>query len=357
MLSMCRGVAACLLALFVISCDGLFVSPSDPSITYSPFNWLVEPNSSTTINAGAYFRTLFTGDTVTLHFNVSQMISIPSQLRIRVDTSPWTSYLIADTIQVFVPVNLTNADLPYHTLEVAVKSVDGKYNRWMAAGQSARVVFLGIETVADNTTDAWLSATSNILIYGDSITEGQLTLGQHAGSFDTDNSDATLCWSYRLGALLGAEVGVVGFGGSGVLKEGGGNVPGLIDSWNFMWENVPRNFSAPPGPLLIILNEGTNDGNANVTAPLIQILEGLLAAAPSAQIAVMRPFDGTAENSTRSAVSGALGCAGRCVWVNTTGVYNKKYGGALHPTGANDVARVAPGVARLLRAALGESRW
>ena len=45
------------------------------------------------------------------------------------------------------------------------------------------------------------------------------------------------------------------------------------------------------------------------------------------------------------------------MWVNTTGVYNKKYGGALHPTGANDVARVAPGVARLLRAALGESRW
>ena len=64
----------------------------------------------------------------------------------------------------------------------------------------------GLET--DGLLAPWLPSDANVLIYGDSITEGALTLGgsQH---YDTDHNDASVVYSYALGRLLGAEVGVV----------------------------------------------------------------------------------------------------------------------------------------------------
>jgi hypothetical protein len=38
-----------------------------------------------------------------------------------------------------------------------------------------------------------------------------------------------------------------------------------------------------------------------------------------------------------------------CHFIDTTGFYNLTYGGSLHPTGPNDVARIAPQVAAALR--------
>ena len=57
------------------------VLPTDPSLWYSPFHWLVTPSSATTVNTGSIVRTLFSGSFVNLTFNVSLMVDPPSQVR------------------------------------------------------------------------------------------------------------------------------------------------------------------------------------------------------------------------------------------------------------------------------------
>ena len=321
---------------------------TDPAFYYSPYTWYLNAtstsSSATAVNPGAYFRCLFSGASANLTFDTSKMVTPPSQLYWRVDNGPLTPFLIASIVPVVVPPNLNHGDVPYHALEVVVKSVSGKYNRWLSSGPSVRVVFTGLELEAGANVAAWLPSDLNVVIFGDSITEGQLTLGQKAGTSDVDDSDATLCWSFQLGRLLGAEVGVVGFGGTGIVKDGGGNVPGLNASFSLLWEGAPRDFSRPK-PDIIVLNEGTNDGNNNISAALADVLGGLAAAAPGAPIAVMRPFDGSEDAALRAAVAA---CA-PCHYVNTSGFYSKAFGGALHPTGPNDVARIAPQVANALR--------
>ena len=190
-----------------------------------------------------------------------------------------------------------------------------------------------------------VAATTTHPSAGDSITEGVLTLGgtQH---YDTDRNDATVCWSFRLGALLGAEVGVVGFGATGLSRGGSGGVPALGTSWSQLWSGVPRAFSPPPD--LIVLNEGTNDGANDITAPFTAVLDDLLAACPATPIAVLLPFDGAQGTNLRAAIAACADPA-RVHFVDTTGFYDTAYGGGLHPTGPNDVARVAPRVAAHLR--------
>jgi hypothetical protein len=186
-------------------------------------------------------------------------------------------------------------------------------------------------------------------VYGDSITEGVRALGEQADN-DTDRNDATVCWSYRLGALLGAETGVVGFGATGASHGGSGNVPGLTISYDLLWEGVPRVFE--PRPDLIVLNEGTNDCCANITAQLVEIVNGLMAACPGTPIALLLPFDGAEAASLQQACERSANPS-LCHYIDTSGFLVAKYGIDaplnLHPTGPNDVARIAPQIAAKLR--------
>lgn len=185
---------------------------------------------------------------------------------------------------------------------------------------------------------------ANILIYGDSITEGVLTLGssQH---YDTDHDDGSVVYSYQLGRLLGAEVGVVGFGYNALTHPGSGGVAPLPVAWNQLWEGVPRNFSHPK-PDLIVLNEGTNDGcdttnpgcvGTDITAPMTQVLDGLISTCPATPIAVLEPFNGGQAAHLKAAVL-ATGSSD-VHYISTAEFYNLKYGGSLHPTGPNDIAQ------------------
>jgi len=192
------------------------------------------------------------------------------------------------------------------------------------------------------------TTTHSQLVYGDSITEGVRALGEQA-PLDTDRNDATVCWSYRLGALLGAETGVVGFGATGAGQGGSGGVPALPISYNQLWDGVPRVFS--PRPDLIVLNEGTNDSN-NITAALVTVVDGLMAACPGTPIALLLPFDGAQAACLQQACEWSANPA-LCHFIDTSGFLNKTLGIDaplnLHPTGPNDVARIAPQVAARLR--------
>ncbi len=316
------------------------VAPTDPALSYSAYHWQITAGAATTVNPGASFRCLFAGTVLTLTFNISMMVSPPSQLLITVDNgAPQQVSLTSASIAVAIPANNTHGDVPYHSLEVFVKSTTERANRWLAGVPSTRVVLTGL--VTDGPLAAWLPAPARVLVYGDSITEGVLTLGG-SQPFDTDHNSNALCWSQRLGPLLGADMSVVGFGATGLSRAGSGGVPPLGESFNQLWDGVPRIFS--PCPHLIVFNEGTNDGAKNITDAFITVLDALHALCPAAPLALLLPFNG-AQRANLVAAAAATSAH----FVDTAGFYNLTYGGALHPTGPNDVARIAPQVAAALR--------
>ncbi len=324
------------------------LAPNDAAILYSPYTWNVQPGAATTANAGAGFRTLFTGATCGLNFDVSGMVTPPSQLWWRIDNGPWTQATVAGTITCAPPAATAgNADVPYHLLEVAVKSTTETANRWNA-GASTRLVFTGLTLATGASVAAPLAAPLKLLVFGDSVTEGIRTLGE-AATTDPDRNDALSGWAYRLGALLGAEVGVVGFGGLGVTAAGSGNVPALATSWSSLYAGASRSLAAPPD--LMVLDIGTNDGTTDITAAMTGLLNALLAACPATPIAVLRPFNG-AEATTLQAAIAASAAPAQVHWIDTTGLLNPALGVdslGLHPSGPNNLAAIAPGLATLLR--------
>jgi hypothetical protein len=223
------------------------ITPDNVNLTYSPYHWFVNGSASaTTMNTGSYIRTLFTGNSVNITFNVSRMVSPPSQLYYKIDNGPLTPFIVGQSIPVAVPYNLTHGDVPYHYLEVIVKSMTETNTRWARdPSPSTRVVFTGLSLEGGAVVAPTVPNDFNILLFGDSISEGVLTLGgsQH---FDTDHNDATVVYSYKLGSLLGGEIGVVGFGATGLNRGGSGGVPPLGVSWNQLWDGQPRVFEPKP---------------------------------------------------------------------------------------------------------------
>jgi len=142
------------------------------------------------MNTGSYFRILFSGKQVNLTFDVSQMVDITSEIYFRVDNGPMTPSLVLSNVYIPVSSNLSQGDVPFHYLEVMVKSMTETRNRW-SNGISTRVVFTGL--LLDNGSEVTnvVPKAVNILIYGDSITEGVLCAGG-SQKFDTDHNDVSL---------------------------------------------------------------------------------------------------------------------------------------------------------------------
>jgi hypothetical protein len=341
-------------ATSVVNTSGSFivsVAPNDTHIVYSPYNWNVTAASAVTINAGAYFSVLFSGASCTLNFDVSAMVTPQSQIWYKVDNGPYTqATLSTSTLAVTIPAASTgNTDIPYHFLEVFVKSTTETGNRWNTGSNSTQVRFTGLTLAAGAAILATQKAPYNVIVYGDSITEGVRTLGESAAN-DTDRNDSGVCWSLQLAELLGAEVGVVGFGATAlVANTGSGNVPTLPNSYNLLYQGVSRTFS--PVPDLVVTNIGQNDGVTNTIATMTALLNSLLTACPTSKIAVMRPFSGNQAANLQAAIA-ACNSPFRVTYVDTTGFFNTAYGSDslnVHPAGPNNIGLIAPQVAGLLK--------
>ena len=328
--------------------NDVVLSPSDPSILYSPYNWALSSSSSTTTSAGAYFRTMFTGNACALNFDTSTAALPASEIYWRVDGyeagEPWTRTSPAANIPCPPPADLSAA--PWHQLELVVKSTSETINRWNTAAPGTAVRLAGVSFGIGAVTQRPISAPWTILLYGDSITEGVRTVNQTAPN-DTDRNDATLGWAYKLGQLMGAEVGVVGYGATGLTVGGSGGVPPLTVSWNQVASNTVRPVGNPPS--LIVINEGTND-SSNVTAAAVTVLNGLIAEYPDTPIALLVPFNQSHQPDLQMA---AFTCSRPALvhLIQTTGILNPSNGVdnfSLHPTGPNNAGFVAPRLASIL---------
>ena len=112
---------------------------------------------------------------------------------------------------------------------------------------------------------------------------------------------------------------------------------------------MSRSFSTVPD--LVVINIGTNDGATNTVAAMTGVLNALIAACPGKPIAVLRPFNGNQAANLQAAIA-ACGNPSACRWIDTTGFFDVAYGAdglALHPSGPNNLGRIAPLVAAALR--------
>ncbi len=347
--------AAALAAASPMALAQTTVAPDDPAILYSPGNWSVTPSGAATLNAGAYFSTLFTGSSLALGFSTAANRAPLPQLYYRIDgysaQSPWTRAEVAPSIAPALPAD--TAALPYHLLEVVVKSTSEELPRWSTPGPTT-VVFAGLTLARGAVAAAPAALGTRVLFFGDSITEGVRTVNETA-PHDTDRNDAIMGWAYAQRALLGVEAGVIGFGGTGLTVSGSGGVPALPATYDRLLPDVARRRDA--GIALVVLNEGTNDVHAapaEVASALARTLDGLLALYPAARIAVLRPFGGMQADAL---VAGIARCAepARVAYVDTTGMLDPAFGvdgTTLHPSGPNSLARIAPQVATRLAALL-----
>ena len=308
------------------------------AIVYSPYNWVVSASSAKTINPGAYFRLLFTGN-ATLLTNSSAAAVLPSQVWTRVDGGPLVQHTLPrGPGSIAVPLGPPYSATDHHLAEVIVKSSTETEDRWLQ--QTTAAVFTGI--IAD-AVSAPVRRPLNVLIYGDSITEGVRTLGYEGIAADTDRNDAVRDYSYQLSQLLPVEVGVVAFGATGVTKGGSGSVPALPASYDHQWQGEPRSFE--PAPDLIVYNEGTNDRTQG--APFVSALGGVVAAlrraAPAARQLILLPFNGCHQDDLLAVVHGAADA--NVKFGNTSGWYDGSDG--LHPFGYQHMGNIAPRLAQL----------
>ena len=320
------------------------------SVLFSPYNWNLVSNTAKTINAGAYFKTLFGGTACSLNFDMTGLVAPFPEILYRIDKyGPWITANIAATLVLTIPTDTADyATKPGHYLEVIVKSTTETQNRWTP--QATAVSLTGILLDAGKILTTVPALPLKILYYGDSITEGVRTVNGTATN-DTDRNDASQGWAYRSAEILGAEAGIVGFGATGLVTAGSGGVPAITASYNFLYSGVSRTFATIPDA--IIINEGTNDGAAATTTAVTTLLNGLIAATPAAtKIIVLRPFNGNQAANLQAGIAACTAPA-RCFYVDTTGYFTSANSfDATHPYGVENITHIAPLVATAIRSVL-----
>lgn len=341
------------------------ITPDNAAITYSPYNWQVGSQVATSVNPGAYLNFCFTGTNLQIACDVTQNLAPFPQIWVTIDGQAPQLFTAAATITPIIPA--ATASWPVHTVEIQFKSATCTQSRWSPQNTSLKITSFTLALGA--TVSSMTAYTKNVLIYGDSISEGYLSISAVGNSTDASVSDSSLAWAYRQRAALGANIGVVAFTGSGLTVTGNGNVPPLTTTWNMLWGGQLRNFS--PAPDLIVLNEGTNDGAKKATAAAVQaamttVLQNLVATCPATRIVVLQPYQGRATYMTAdelATVTTGLQAAVAAVnnanitFAPTTGWFTASMPSAdgTHPLGISTAASIAPRAAATLAPVLTSS--
>lgn len=295
------------------------------AVQFSPYNWNIGSSNATTVNPGAWFRVFFSGNTCTLNFATASADTI----LYRIDRGP----LVLATVATSIVCDMTNADGAGvgHLLEVWFRSFDTAItNRWGPTPQAALTL---TNIVAGTLTAPDVLPARNVLVMGDSITEGISNVGAAYGQ------NAMLSWGSLMADLLGANVGVVGFASQGWTAAGQFGVPIFGSSWNFIYSGVARTFA--PAPDLIIILQGQNDGGANLTSTATPVLTAMLAATPSStKIIVLSPLSQNSAASLQAAVTGINNS--RLKYISTAGF---KTSAQVHPYFNENISRIAPSIA------------
>ena len=307
------------------------ILPDDPNMVYIG-HWDKSHLSeqAVTVNSGARILCSFSGHTVRGMFGIKG-ITAPAEVYVSIDGTLPLFYRADTDIVNFTPVPLKGTR---HNLEIDVKDVDERVNRWNPPLESA-LVFQGL--VVDRKAQTLPSpspGTIRMEFYGDSITQGVRVLSMALGP---EGSDGTKDYAFLTARAFGAVHNQIGFGRQGVIREGNGNVPPAAGSfgWNFRDSPADRSFV----PDVVVVNQGTNDASypAEQFEPAYRAyIEEIRKAYPGAAIFCLRTFGGFHEPDIKAAVESIHDP--RIFYIDSTGWLDKEdYTDTVHPNATGHV--------------------
>lgn len=242
---------------------------TDANIIPTPYTVAILGGAMVVINNGGGYKVPFTGTSIQMVVNTTILaanaISAPNYpiFEYTVDGVPWLSHtLTASDNAIAIASGLASGN---HVLKAILKQVDTAVDRYNSTPPINSWITTGF--IVDNgaTTYPLTPKPNNLLVQGDSITEG--INSPSYGLTDSYQSYVTI-----LAQDLNAEVGQCGFSGQGWQYNAGaagGNVP---DFWtpgtpaaqtpfNY-WLGITRLMAGKfnPVPTYYVLNLGTNDG-------------------------------------------------------------------------------------------------
>lgn len=291
----------------------------DSAIVYSPYTWGDTGSAMKTICCGAYFKTLFSGTSCALTFDMTSLDAAPAypEILYSVDGEPWIKATIAASVSLTMNSAVDNAKVDWHTLEVIYKNgqATDTPDMWGTDGSCLKFTGLTLDDGADIT--APVKRDKNIICFGDSITKGTKVVDSD-GANENANNDASLSWVRPMALALNAEYGQVGFGSSGYQATGAGNIPTFPNHWNYLWSGESRVFT--PDPDFIIINHGTNDSTVDITSAAQSVFEAILAATTNTIIIVAPPFPVAYNTNQKTNLENAVTAvnSSRCLYLNTT---------------------------------------
>lgn len=296
------------------------VRPNDRRIAYEG-HWGRTAKAAVTVNSGSRLSFRFTGGSVHALFDVSS-ITVPAQIHVSVDGGPKRLYAVdRDDIEIEAP------ERGYHTVELSVKDVFSRANRWTPPLETG-VVLTGIR---GHLVPQHVRPARQFAFYGDSITQGVMALCEVNTS---DCADGTVAYPTLVADALHASLTQVGFGRQGVIQTGNGGVPAASDAYG--WNHAGSRADSDRRADVIVVNQGTNDiawGPDEFRAAYRAYLTELRTAAPHARILALRPFNGTHAEDIAAVVT-ELGDR-RTEFVDTTDWLSPADGdfnGSVHPS-------------------------
>ena len=303
------------------------VPVTDADVFFSPYNWQSDGTGSpqaNNVNAsstfaqsntpGAYCKFTVTAAAqgyASILLDTSPLSGITAgncpQIALSVDGQAFSTQLLAfaaGTTRLVLSGNLSSGT---HTFllffrSVTLNSSSAMGDRWNTPSSVVKITGVELDGKGSATAAQTLHS-KNMLVYGDSITEGADAVGSSNNNAD---QDSTQTYAQLLASALDAEVGIVGFSAQGWTVPGYGNVPKLYDTTTPANSAYDKYFSGhsrlnggalSPAPDYILILHGTNDANqgaadAAVTSTVSAALPAIRADAPSAEIFVTIPFAG-----------------------------------------------------------------
>lgn len=345
-------------AAFTISGAVTTIPPNDPAFLYSPYTFHVTSGSATTINSGAYCEVPFPGNTCILNFDTSLTQGVPPEIEYQIDgVGRFIEASVAPTVNCHIPTSTSWA--PNHFLRWRVKSTSsyvapGGQNGQLwdpSANPNGAIIFTGLSIdFGGSLTPAQPSGKKNVLIMGDSMTQGYKVINETA-SADVDWTSTPLSWAFLLKDELGVEVGTIGFGGQGWIATGVGSIPPFTSTYNNLYAGQARSFSSPT-PNLILIEMGNNDGSDDTTSQRLTVLNALLSAVPGVPIAMTKAWGNGDPSQDGYAAAAIAACddptmitlVNNSTWFETTDSAD-----GVHPDAMQNFSSIAPRFAAVLR--------
>jgi phage-related protein len=247
----------------------------------SPYNWETISTTSQSANAGAYKKIAWNGTQLALRLDMTgldQTVTLPNGLvgtQMVFHFTPMLRYWVDDGPDInlqlpFTAVSSSDVLLPLvsglapgnHTLTYIIEGIyhSNSFDSWTDPDNCVLVKSVQI----DGVTLAPNHYAKNVIAFGDSEIVGYFM--RNIANPVTGN-DAQHSWAMLLGRKLGAEVGLVGWPGSGYNRVGLGNVPKFGTHWPLYRDGSSRLVTGKfsPIPDYLLLAHGQNDMETNQT--------------------------------------------------------------------------------------------